>query len=401
MRIVLLLSQSLETPSGVGRFGPIAKELAQLGHQVTILALHHNLPELEARHSVQAGVSVHYVGQMHVRREGPRKIYFSPGRLLINVLTSTFKLAFALSRTDADVVQLCKAQPTNALAARLGRRGRPLFCDCDDYEAEINQVGAAWQQAVLSYFEDGIVSYARGLTVNTRFTQGRYRDLGFPEDRIVYVPNGVDRARFAVTPDLARLRRHWGLPADDPLVAYLGTLGIHTHALDLLLEAFQQVLRKLPSARLLLVGGGEDYDRVRGLAAQLEIAERTIITGYVPPEDVPGYLALATVSVEPVRDDTIARARSPLKVMESLAMGVPVVTGDVGDRRALLGEEQPGVLVTPGDSQALAEGLLAVLQDPQGRTRMTQAARVRREQWYWDRLIHDFVQVYERTRLKW
>jgi glycosyltransferase involved in cell wall biosynthesis len=167
-----------------------------------------------------------------------------------------------------------------------------------------------------------------------------------------------------------------------------------------LLEAFRKVVEKLPSARLLLVGGGEDYHKAKELAQHLGIAHRTVFAGYVPPESVPSYLSLATVSVEPVRDDVIARARSPLKVMESLVMGVPVVAGDVGDRRMLLGDDQPGVLVQAGDSQALAEGLLAVLQDPKARARMAEAALVRREQWYWDRLIRDFVQVYTLSGLR-
>jgi glycosyltransferase involved in cell wall biosynthesis len=394
-RIAFLLSQSLETPSGLGRYWPIAKELVRLGHQVTILALHHNLPELDRRHSVREGVTVHYVGQMHVRRIGPRKVYYGPGRLILNVLASITRLAYALARLDVDLVQICKAQPTNTLAARLGGRGRSLFCDCDDYESEISQVGAEWQRAVLRNIEDGIVHYAKGLTVNTRFTLGRYSDLGFPTARIVYVPNGVERSRFTGAFDPEPLRRQWGLQADDPLVVYLGTLGIQTHSTDLLLTAFRRVAQELPRARLLLVGGGEGYDEAGDLAQQLGIADRTVFTGYVPPEDVPCYLALGTVSVDPIRDDVIARARSPLKVVESLAMGVPVVTGNVGDRQALLGDDEPGVLVPPGDSQALAAGLLTVLRDRKARARMAEAALARRELWYWDRLIHDFAQIYE------
>ena len=398
MRIVFLLSQSLETPSGLGRYWPVAKELARLGHSVTILALHHNLVECNQRRFSREGVDVHYVGQMHVRRQGPRKVYFRPGRLLINVLASTLKMAYALLRTDAQVVQLCKAQPTNSLAAHLGRRGRPVYCDCDDYEAEINRFGGNWQQAIVRYFEDGIVRYARGLTVNTRFTQARYGDLGFPPSRIVYVPNGVERSRFATPFNAELLRRQWGVGADDPLVVYVGTLGIRTHSIDLLLEAFQRVVQEMPRARLMLVGGGEDYDEVRELARHLGIAERTVFTGYVPAEDVPGYFSLGTVSVDPIRDDVVARARSPLKVMESLAVGVPVVTADVGDRRYMMGDGQPGVIVLPDDSGALAHGLLTVLQDRHTRARMAEAAVLQGERWYWDQLIGDFVRVYADAR---
>jgi phosphatidylinositol alpha-mannosyltransferase len=71
-----------------------------------------------------------------------------------------------------------------------------------------------------------------------------------------------------------------------------------------------------------------------------------------------------------------------------------VVTGDVGDRHTLLGNGELGVLVPPGDSQALADGLLFLLHDQNARTRLARAALACREQWYWDRLVRDFVQVY-------
>jgi glycosyltransferase involved in cell wall biosynthesis len=61
----------------------------------------------------------------------------------------------------------------------------------------------------------------------------------------------------------------------------------------------------------------------------------------------------------------------------------------------LVGDNELGILVSPGDSQSLADGLLAILQDPKARTQMAQAARVRRKQWYWDRLVHEFVRVYD------
>ena len=75
-------------------------------------------------------------------------------------------------------------------------------------------------------------------------------------------------------------------------------------------------------------------------------------------------------------------------------MGVPVVTADVGDRRYMLGEGEPGVLVSPDDSEALAQGLLAVLQDGATRARMAESALLQSERWYWDHLIENFVEVY-------
>ena len=128
--------------------------------------------------------------------------------------------------------------------------------------------------------------------------------------------------------------------------------------------------------------------------AEEGLEQAAVFAGRVSPEEIPAYFGLATVSVDPVRDDLIARARSPLKALESLVMGVPVVTGDVGDRAAMLGHGEFGVLVKAGDSDALAQGLLALLTDPDRREEMSRAALAAREQWFWDHLVEDFVRVY-------
>ncbi|MGW8319479.1 MAG: glycosyltransferase, partial [Candidatus Promineifilaceae bacterium] len=335
-KIVFVLTQSLDSPSGLGRYGPLAKELARLNHEVEVIALHYAWDRLQDKRTVVDGVPVFYAGQMHVRKEGSTKSYYGPIRLLSISLNSTFRLARALARSEADIVQLGKAQPYNILAARLGGRGRPVYCDCDDFEAETNRFSGRWQRLIVQYFEDRIVNHVKGLTVNTEFLRGRYVELGFPAEHIVYVPNGVDRQRFDRPLSPSALRGALGLEPGAPVIVYVGTLGLQSHPVDLLLQAFRELLETVSQARLLLVGGGEDFDRLQQEARQMGIGERTLFAGRVAPDQVPGYLALATVSVDPVHDDLTARARSPLKVVESIVMGVPVVTGDVGDRRMTL-----------------------------------------------------------------
>jgi glycosyltransferase involved in cell wall biosynthesis len=232
------------------------------------------------------------------------------------------------------------------------------------------------------------------MTVNTRFTQERNVALGFPAERIVYVPNGVDRERFTEV-DPARvqsLRRELGLD-NEKVVAYVGSMSLVNHSLGLLLEAFAIVKRRCNDAVLILVGGGQDYDFLRRRAEELGLGEAAIFVGRVKPEAVPYYTAMADVSTDPVHDDVVARARCPLKLFESMAVGTPVVTGDVGDRREILG--RAGLLVKPGDAEALAEGILTVLRDKSQAKAMSEAALEIRERYYWDALVKDFVRVYQ------
>jgi glycosyltransferase involved in cell wall biosynthesis len=396
-RITFLLTQSLGDPSGLGRYYPLSKELVKLGHEVSVLALHPDLASLSRRQFEDSGVQVHYVGPMHVRKVGNQKTYYSTSGLLRVALGSSLRLSWQALLSKTDVIHVGKPHPINGLAAVGARllRGRDLYVDCDDYEAESNRFAGRWQKAAVAVWEDKLPRLARGMTVNTRFTQQRYADLGFPAARIVYVPNGVDRERFGnVDPrQVEGLRSRLGLE-DKKVVAYVGSMSLVNHPVNLLLDAFGDVRRQCQDAVLLLVGGGEDYDGLRHQAAELGLGGAALFVGKVRPEEVPLYLALSDVSVEPVYDDLTARARSPLKIVESLAVGTPVVTGDVGDRREMLDDGRAGLLVKPGDSDALAEGIVALLQDQERTQAMREAALKVRERTYWDVLVKDFVKVY-------
>ncbi len=411
MKLLFLLTQSLDYPSGLGRYWPLAKELVRLGHQVQVAALHPALASTSARTFHHEGVVVRYVGPMHVRQVGHEREYYGPLGLGRAVMQGTWGLSWQALLGDADAIHICKPHPMNGLAGLLGRslRGRRLYLDCDDFEAESNRYSSNqpgrwnWQKRVVAYWEDGLPRFAQGITVNTRFTQRRLERLGYPPGQIIYVPNGIDRERYANL-DPARamgLRAELGLadPVGDGavranVILYVGSLSSPSHPLDLLLGAFAQVTAVHPQARLLIVGGGEDYATIQQQVQAMGLARRVIMTGRVDPQQIPDYYLLGDVSVDPVRDDPTARARSPLKLFESMATGTPVLTSAVGDRREHLGNGQAGLLVSPGSTEALAEGLLALMDNPDLCQAMGRRGQELAEQYFWDVQVHSFVRVY-------
>ena len=398
MKIAFLIPMSLESPSGI-RYAAMARALSQRGHQVTVVALHHNLQPATRRFEEQNGLQVEYVGQMLVRKVGNRKFYYSTPALARVAIASAWRLMQRVAQLNCDLVHLGKPQPVNGFAGLIGwrlLRNRALYLDCDDYEVESNRLVSPWLRRMVVLFEDGLPRFTRGLTTNTRFTEARYVKLGVPPDRIAYVPNGIDRDQFAMPSQarIDRLRQQWEIQ-DRQVVGYVGSLSLTSHAVDLLLEGFRQLTSQRGNLVLLVVGGGEDFDTVRKLASTKGLDRSVRFVGRIPPTETPAYYAMADVTVDPVKDDLVARARSPLKIVESLAVGTPVVTGDVGDRRQMLADEQAGVLVTPGDPEALAAGLAQVLDNPDLAQRLSHGALAQREHFYWDRLVDQVIQLYE------
>jgi glycosyltransferase involved in cell wall biosynthesis len=332
-----------------------------------MVALHHDFSPTVPRHFQSDGVNVLYVGQMHTRKIANTTDYFGPFELLKVTALGAIRLALQAIRLQADVYHICKPHPQNGFAGVLAAnlsRNRRVFLDSDDFEAGINRFSNGWQQRVVAALENGLPHLVEGVTVHTRFLSERIQKLGIPKDRILRLPSCVDARRFrSVSPCAVKeWQERLGIREHDRVIVFVGTMALNSHPVDLLLESFARLSAKMDDVVLLLVGGGPDLLHLQEIASQLDIASRCRFVGRVKPDEVPPLLSLADVSVDPVYDDEVAQARWPVKIMESMAMGVPVVTGDIGDRAEILGGKA-GVLVTPGSPESLARGIESVLID--------------------------------------
>ena len=222
-----------------------------------------------------------------------------------------------------------------------------MWVDCDDYEAAAGRFNGRFQQKVVAWFEKTLPRLADHITTNTHFMEQKLVSWGIPRQKITYLPNGVDPGRFPTptTAEIEALRSQLGLQgckAHAPgshggVVLYAGSLSLPSHPITLLIEAFRLVLEKRPLARLVIVGGGEDYAPLQHLVDEQGLRETVRFCGRVPAGEVVRYYHLADVSVEPVNDDDAARGRCPIKLFESWACGAPFISADVGDRRHIAG----------------------------------------------------------------
>ena len=362
------MTQDLESPSGLGRYLPLALELTQKGHMVQIAALHSNYQRLKEKRLQINGVDVQYVAPMHVKKQGSAKSYYSPLPLLAIILWSTWALIKHSLFSQVDVILIAKPHPMNSIAGLttkfFGRKR--LFLDCDDYEAESNRFVGQWQKKIVAFFEKRIPQHVELITTNTYFMQEKLISWGISKDRIVYLPNGVDQKRFQQPnqESTRRLRNQLNL-SNKKVIAYIGTVSFPSHPVDLLITAFPRILSRYPNSALLIVGGGEDLEKAKEIATKLGIQDHTIFIGRIPYNDVPLYYSISDVTVDPVYDNAAARGRSPLKLFESWICGVPFVTASVGDRAELIGNPPAGVLISPGNPTALADGVLEVIQNPE------------------------------------
>lgn len=405
MKISFLLTQDLSSPSGLGRYYPWAKELSRLGHEVHIFALHSNFASLTDRKTFIEGVQVEYVAQMHVRKSSTGKTYFSPWQLIRVAMKGTINLTLAALKTQADVVVIGKPHPMNTIAAWTHKFFHPhtiVILDCDDLETDSNRFQAGWQKRIVAWFENLSPKKAQLVTSNTHYNMNRMESLGIPAEKLVYIPNGIEPQRFpTLDPGVVQeLRTSLGL-AGRQVIAFIGSMSLTNHPVDLLLRAFPIVQKAIPEACLLMVGTGEDLNEIKELARELVIEKNTIFAGRVSPEQVALFYAISDVTVDPVYDNEAARGRCPLKMFESWACGVPFVTADVGDRKELAGNPPAAYLVAGGNVESLAGGLTGLLQDPALMVKIRQVATDRVENYSWTKIVEKSHWIFSKfTNLK-
>lgn len=397
MRILFLLTQDLESPSGIGRFFPLAKYLVRLGHQVDIVAPHSNYRNLVKKRFISVGVNIHYISQMHVLKKENRKFYYPNNKLIVNSLLETLALTKAALFSKADIIHIFKPHPMNSIAGLIAGkiRNAKICLDCDDYEAETSHFRGAWQKSLISYFEDKVPILVEHVTTHNQFLYERLVRLGVSKNKITYLPNGVDPDRFLNINqhEIENIRNALNLKGEK-VVSFIGSLSSPSHPIDLLLEAFVQVQRNIPKSVLLIVGGGDEFLSLQNKVIDLGISEYSRFTGFIPPAQIATYYRLSDCIVDPVFDDAIGRSRLPLKLFESWICEVPFITADVGDRRLISGIPLGSLLVTPGSPSELANGIEKILTDSQLANRLRLIGLERVKEFYWSRLTKRLEMVY-------
>lgn len=245
-----------------------------------------------------------------------------------------------------------------------------------------------------NWAEGWILRRADRVVVVSQALSDHVRRLGVRPEKILVLPNGVDPELFHPGRDGVAKRRCLGLDGNF-VVGFSGSLK-SWHGLDYLLRAFAGLVVHVPKARLLLIGDGPGRETLHRLAENLGIADRTHFTGAIPHEEVGAYLASCdalTAPYGPMENFYF----SPLKVVEYLATGRPVVVSAIGPLAQTLDTSKGAVLVPPGNVDALRDALTTLALDGRQREKLARAA-VCYKPWMWHDVLRCVLEAGEALR---
>ena len=257
----------------------------------------------------------------------------------------------------------------NALPAlRAGRRHglpvvyevRALWEDAAGRDGTYGKAGIRYQSTRL--LETHVLRRADAVTTICEGLRGEVISRGIPAEKVTVIPNAVDRDVFTGpgVPDNA-LAARLGL-SGKTVLAFFGSFYFY-EGLHLLLQALPALREKQADIALLLVGGGPEEDRLRALAAKLDLGAAVVFAGWIKHEEVQRYYDLADLFVFPRISIRLTELVTPLKPLEAMSQERIVVASSVGGHRELVRDHGTGYLFPPGAPRLVADGVLAALAD--------------------------------------
>jgi glycogen(starch) synthase len=212
--------------------------------------------------------------------------------------------------------------------------------------------------------------------------------LGFPEERITVVPNGVDLSCFNGEIDAFLMREELGI-GDEPLVVTASRL-IKRKNPDLLISAFAKVLKVVPDAKLVIAGSGREEDNLSRQIRVLNITNSVFMVGGLAKEKVAQLMAAADVFALPSKMESFG-----LALLEASAAGVPVVCSNAGGGPEVFQDGFNALLYPPGDDNAMSKAIVRLIQNRELAKTISANAVETARRFTWEMATERTVRVYE------
>ena len=200
-------------------------------------------------------------------------------------------------------------------------------------------------------------------------------------------------------PDLTRLKPVEPKPAlkngGRYLVGYVGVIGAQ-EGIDHLLRAAEHVIhqRGREDVRFVIVGGGPELPRLRGLCARMGLDGFVQYTGRIPDEQLLAYLSTADVCVNPDPCCDLNNLSTMNKIMEYMAVGKPIVQYDLKEGR--FSAQEASLYARPNDPIDFGDRIIELLDDPSRRARMGEFGRKRvADKLAWHHQVPALLEAYE------
>jgi glycosyltransferase involved in cell wall biosynthesis len=215
--------------------------------------------------------------------------------------------------------------------------------------------------------------------------------FGIPNQKIIVIYNGVDLDRFSPRPKDLGLARQLGLD-EYIVVGYMGSFyrfqGIYEF-----LECVCALVQQMDGVKFLMVGDGPEWAMIRQQTFHKGLEQRIVLTGAVSVEQAANYLNLMDIFIIPRPKMLETETAIPLKLLEAMALGKPIVATKVGGMLEVLQDNVNGLVVEP-QTAALVNAIQKLINEPTLRKRLGKNARQTSLNFSWDSSAKKLLGLY-------
>ncbi|MFA5112260.1 MAG: glycosyltransferase [Desulfobaccales bacterium] len=225
-----------------------------------------------------------------------------------------------------------------------------------------------------------------------------HRDYGIPSKKIHVILNGTEELDLRGIPTKAEAKKRLGLPADSFCLGYLGTIWPR-YDFGAMLAAMAKCLDRIPHLYFIMVGSGSGLDRVKEQAAALGLADRLVLTGYLPEAVYSRVLPAMDVGLMSLTPAAVLE-HGPIhtKMATYASFNLPSVTAGYSLEGYPEEVRRGVVLVPPGDPDTLATAILRLHQYPAEAARRAQDLRqFVMERLTWKAVAADILSIMEKS----
>lgn len=274
----------------------------------------------------------------------------------------------------------------SALRHALARKVPTVSSFHTNFDQYSRHYRVGWARGIVWRYQRWFHNQTRETYVPSRTTMEGLEAVDF--ERLVLWPRGVDSSFFRPDrPGREAIRRRLGWGPDDTVISYVSRLAPEKNV-SFLADALQTVAAQRPNVRVLLVGDGPAREEL-----QRRLGGFAHFAGYKTGEDLADHYAAGDLFAFSSLTETFGNV-----VLEAMASGMPVVAlraGGVGD---IVRHETTGLLVEPAEPPArFAEALLRLVDDPNRRRAMSEAARAHAQSQSWDAVMGALRERYEQV----
>jgi PEP-CTERM/exosortase A-associated glycosyltransferase len=254
----------------------------------------------------------------------------------------------------------------------------------------------SWKYWLIKTIETWVCRKADQITI---LCNGLKNDLvrrGIPPKKITTVFNGINPDDFKPCLPDKKFLHQWKL-SGKKVIGFIGSF-YRYEGLDLLVKVFSRLVFRRPNVALLLVGGGEMELEIKKMIKQNGLNGKVVMPGRIPHDKIPGIYAIFDILIYPRYSMRLTDLVTPLKPLEAMAMGKALVASDVGGHCELIRTCENGLLFSAGDTEALSEALVRMLDDDDLIKRLqSQSAAWVRKYHTWEKTTEVYQEIYRRA----